>query len=89
MVRGLRDEWGDPGRTKSNRLARDRTVRDQSDWDEDEDETHLQVPSQRVHDLLRLNVVVNEDVLSVRERVQCLLQAHALTLQMFLECIGA
>jgi hypothetical protein len=49
---------------------------------------YLQIPSQRVHNLLRLNIMVDEDVLSMRERIQRLLQPHALALQVFLERIG-
>lgn len=50
--------------------------------------THLQIPSQRVYNLLCLNIMVGKDVLPVRDRIQRLLQPHALALHMFLESIG-
>lgn len=50
-------------------------------------ETYLQVSSQGIHDLLRPNIVVDKDVLAVSDRIQGLLQPHALAGGSLLECI--
>ena len=33
-------------------------------------ETHLQIPSERVHDLIRANIVIGKDVLAMSESLQ-------------------
>lgn len=48
---------------------------------------YLQVSGQGVHDLLRPDIVVDKDVLAVSDRIQGLLQPHALSSGGLLECI--